>query len=332
MNINVGGAMLYAFVTGFAALIIQGVVQGLTEFLPVSSSGHLLIAQHILGFGKGDVGNNVLFLNVMLHVGTLIAVLAVYRKEVSELLKAFFRMVSKIFKREFDFKNMDENENMVVMIIVGLLPLFMLFLPVFGTGMNIKGIAEELANEKNILIVGLSLVFTSFLLKKGIKAETSAKISSVSTQGESAVEGRTKIEIMDAVSIGVMQFVAAIFPGISRSGSTLSVALMRGVNKKTALDYSFILGIPAIIAAALLEFKEAIEQDAVFSSGILPPIVGVIVSAIVGFYAIKLFKWLLKTDKMNIFVIYTLVVGIISVVIGIIEMITGVNLFTGLSV
>ena len=332
MNINVGSAMLYTFATGFAALIIQGIVQGLTEFLPVSSSGHLLIAQHILGFGNGDVGNNVLFFNVMLHVGTLIAVLAVYRKEVSQLLKAFFRMISKIFKKEFDFKNMDENENMVVMIIVGLLPLFMLFLPVFGTGMNIKGIAEELANEKNILIVGLSLVFTSFLLRKGIKAETSAKISSVRTQGENAIEGRTKIEIMDAISIGVMQFVAAIFPGISRSGSTLSVALMRGVNKKTALDYSFILGIPAIIAAALLEFKEAIEQDAVFSAGILPPIVGVVVSAIVGFYAIKLFKWLLKTDKMNIFVIYTLVVGIISVLIGIIEMITGVNLFTGLSV
>lgn len=332
MKMGFGAGLFYFSIEAFSALIIQGIVQGLTEFLPVSSSGHLLIAQHILGFGNNQSGSDLLFFNVMLHVGTLIAVLAVYRKEVIDLLKAFFRMVSKVFKKEFDFKKMDDNENMVVMIIIGLLPLFMLFLPVFGTGTNIKGIAEELANEKNILIVGISLVFTSFLLRKGIKAETSAKISSVSANGESAIEGRTRLEIMDAISIGVMQFVAAIFPGISRSGSTLSVALMRGVNKKTALDYSFILGIPAIIAAAILELKEAVEQDAVFSSGILPPIVGVIVSAIVGFYAIKLFKWLLKTDKMNIFVIYTLVVGIISVVIGIIEMISGVNLFTGLSV
>lgn len=332
MNVNVGGATVYTFLAGFLSIIIQGVVQGLTEFLPVSSSGHLLIAQHILGFGKGEFGNNLLFFNVMLHLGTLIAVLAVYRKEVAELLKAFFRMTSKIFKREFDFKKMDENENMVIMIIIGLLPLFMLFLPVFGTGTNIKGIAEELSNEKNILIVGVSLIFTSFLLKKGIKAETSAKISSVSAEGESAVEGRKTIGVMDAVSIGVMQFIAAIFPGISRSGSTLSVALMRGVNKKTALDYSFILGIPAIIAAALLEFKEAFEQDAILSGGLLKPIVGMIVSAVVGFYAIKLFRWLLKTDKMNIFVIYTLVVGIIAIAVGIIEMISGASLFPGLSV
>lgn len=332
MKMSFGAALASGVLMSFLASIIQGVVQGLTEFLPVSSSGHLLIAQHILGFGKGEVGNNLLFFNVMLHLGTLIAVLAVYRKEVTELLKAFFRMVSKIFKKEFDFKKMDESENMVVMIIVGLLPLFMLFLPIFGTGMNIKGIAEELSSEKNILIVGVSLVFTSFLLRKGIKAETSAKISAVSANGESAVEGRTRLEIMDAISIGVMQFVAAIFPGISRSGSTLSVALMRGINKKTALDYSFILGIPAIVAAVVLELKEAIEQDAITSSGILPTIVGMVVSAVVGFYAIKLFKWLLKTDKMNIFVIYTLIVGVISVLIGIIEMITGVNLFTGLSV
>lgn len=330
MKMSLGAAMFYSILEVFPALIILGVVQGLTEFLPVSSSGHLLIAQHVLGFGGSQFGNDLLFFNVMLHFGTLIAVLAVYRKEVIELIKAFFRMISKIFKKEFDFKKMDDNENMVVMLIVGLLPLFMLFLPVFGTGMNIKGIAEELANEKNILIVGVSLVFTSFLLRKGIKAETSAKISAVSANGEGAVEGRTRLEIMDAVSIGVMQFVAAIFPGISRSGSTLSVALMRGINKKTALDYSFILGIPAIVAAVVLELKEAVEQGAISSEGVLPPIVGVVVSAVVGFYAIKLFKWLLKTDKMNVFVIYTFVVGVISILIGIIEMITGASLFHGL--
>ena len=105
---------------------------------------------------------------------------------------------------------------------------------------------------------------------------------------------------------------------------------MRGINKKTALDYSFILGIPAIVAAVLLELKEAIEQGAVTLDGIVPTILGMIVSAIAGFYAIKLFKWLLKTDKMNIFVIYTLVVGIISIVIGIIEMVIGKSLFPGL--
>ena len=143
------------------------------------------------------------------------------------------------------------------------------------------------------------------------------------------LQGRERISFMDAVSIGVMQFIAAIFPGVSRSGSTLSIGLMRGISKKTALDYSFILGIPAIIAAALLEFKEVIEQGALESVDFLPVFVGVVVSAVVGFLSIKIFKWLLKTDKMIIFIVYTFVVGVLSIVIGVLEKVLGYNIFTG---
>lgn len=309
--------------------VIQGTVQGLTEFLPVSSSGHLLLAQHILG-----VRENNLFFNVMLHIGTLVAVLAVYYKTVWNLIKAFFGILGDVFTGKFDFKKLNSDKNTVIMIIIGLIPLFMLFVPVPGSGTNIKGVAEELASEKNIIIVGISLLITSVLLKMGINHRKSAKFSYAyvdSNNNKRVWDGRTRLNVMDAVWIGVTQLVASIFPGISRSGSTLSTGLLRGVNKQTALDYSFILGIPAIVAAAALELKDAVKDGFTLSAETMPIVVGMIVSAVVGFLSIKLFKWLLKTDKMIIFVVYTFVVGLATVIIGIIENCLGVNIFTGFS-
>ena len=302
--------------------IIQGIVQGLTEFLPVSSSGHLLISQHILG-----VKENNLFFSIMLHIGTLIAVLAVYYKTILKLIKSFFEIIRDIFTGKFDYKKLDNDKNMVLMLMVGLLPLFLLFVPIPGSNTNVKGIAEELAGDKSIILVGIALIVTSILLKAGINARQTYKLN-CSFGIEKSWEGRKRLNLMDALSIGVTQFVAAIFPGISRSGSTLSTGLLRGVNKQTALDYSFILGTPAILAAAVIELKDALKADAISSVGLMPVIVGMVVSAVVGILSIKLFKWLLKTDKMIIFVIYTFVVGLASVIIGVIENIYGMNIFT----
>lgn len=308
--------------------VIQGIVQGLTEFLPISSSGHLLMSQHILG-----VQENNLFFNVMLHLGTLIAVLAVYYKTVIRLIVAFFEMVKNIFTGKFKFKELNDDQNMVLMLIIGLVPLFLLFLPVPGSGTNIKGVAEDLASDKNIILVGVSLLVTSVLLKMGINKTKSIKFkySRMREGGTQEIwDGRKNLGTMDAVWIGVTQFVAAIFPGLSRSGSTLSAGLLRGINRQTALDYSFILGIPAIIAAAVLELKDAAEVGAFSSVGLMPVLIGMAVSAFVGFLSIKLFKWLLKTDKMMIFVIYTFVVGVVAIIVGILEQIEGVNIFTGI--
>lgn len=302
--------------------IIQGIVQGLTEFLPVSSSGHLLISQHILG-----VKENNLFFSIMLHIGTLIAVLAVYYKTILKLVKSFFEIIKDIFTGKFDFKKLDNDKNMVLMLMAGLLPLFLLFVPIPGSNTNVKGIAEDLAGDKSIILVGIALIVTSILLKTGINARQTYKIN-YTFDREKPWEGRKRLNLMDALSIGVTQFVAAIFPGISRSGSTLSTGLLRGINKQTALDYSFILGTPAILAAAVIELKDALKAGAISSVGLAPVIVGMVVSAVVGFLSIKLFKWLLKTDKMIIFVIYTFVVGLASVIIGVIENIYGMNIFT----
>ena len=304
--------------------IIQGVVQGLTEFLPVSSSGHLTITQHVLGINL-EGGN--LFFNVMLHIGTLAAVIAFYHKLIWRLIKAFFSMIGEIFTGKFKWKKLSDDKRMVIMVIIGLLPLALLFLPVPGTDMKLKDYVESFNTDKYFIVVGICLLLTSILLLLGSVCSKRAKpMKHAKDSGET---GRTAMNVLDAIVVGVTQCLATL-PGLSRSGSTLAAGQMRGLNKQTALDYTFILGTPAIIAAALLEGKEALEAGTEqLTANIVPIIVGMVVAAVVGYLAIALFKWLLKTDKMIIFIIYTAVVGIAVIVISIIEMNSGVNLFSG---
>lgn len=305
--------------------IVLGAVQGLTEFLPVSSSGHLAIFQHFFG-----LNDNNLFFNVMLHVGTLTAVCAVYWRLFLRLIKSFFRILKKIFTRKFKWGEMDADENLVIMLIIGLLPLFLLFLPI-GGGMKIKDLADKWSSDGYLIITSISLLVTSFLLVIGINANRKTTIL-YKSHGKLRADGagRRKLNPVDAVFIGLFQAVAAIFPGISRSGSTLTAGELRKINKQRALDYSFVLGTPAIIAAALLEGKDALfpADGSAVSIEFFPTLIGIITSAIVGFLAIRLFKWLLSTNRMYYFVLYTAGAGIICLVISIIELISGVNLFT----
>lgn len=305
--------------------IVLGAVQGLTEFLPVSSSGHLAIFQHFFG-----LNDNNLFFNVMLHVGTLTAVCAVYWRLFLRLIKSFFMILKKVFTGKFKWSEMDADENLVMMIIIGLLPLFLLFLPI-GGGMKIKDLADKWNSDGYLIITSISLLVTSFLLVIGINANRKTTIL-YKSHGKLRADGagRRKLNPVDAVFIGLFQAVAAIFPGISRSGSTLTAGELRKINKQRALDYSFVLGTPAIIAAALLEGKDALfpADGSAVSIEFLPTLIGIITSAIVGFLAIRLFKWLLSTNRMYYFVLYTAGAGIICLIISIIELISGVNLFT----
>lgn len=308
--------------------IIQGIVQGLTEFLPVSSSGHLAITQHILGTS----GDSNLFFNVMLHVGTLVAVIAFYYKLIWSLIKEFFSMIKDIFTGKFKWSKMNYERNLIMMLIIGLLPLFLLFIPIPGTEMKIKDLAEVLSASPILLVTAISLLVTSALLTIGIicnRRNSSKGGKHLKGAGKANSNGRESYTILDAVCVGLMQVAAAVFPGLSRSGSTLAVGEMRGINKQKALDYTFVLGVPSIVAAALLEGIDAVKSPEEINVEIGVIIAGVIASAVVGYLAIVIFKWFLKSDKMSIFVIYTAIVGIAFIVISIIEMNTGVNLFTG---
>lgn len=299
--------------------VILGVIQGLTEFLPVSSSGHLNIAQHLMGMEDGG-----LFLDVMLHLGTLLAVVIFYHKLIWRLIKAFFSLIKDVFTGKFSWKKMDNDRNLIVMLIIGLIPLFLLFAPIPGTDMKVKDLADMFAESKYFIVVGFSLIMTSMLLLIGnICNKRAAKGKRFKdTSDEYEGNGRTRYGILDAIVVGIGQCFAALFPGLSRSGTTLAVGEMRGINKQAALDYTFILGIPSIIAAAILEIKD-VDTSTINSEMLIAVACGVLAAAIVGYLAIWLFKWLLKTDKMIIFVIYTFLVGITVTIISVYEMTTG---------
>ena len=305
--------------------IIQGIVQGLTEFLPVSSSGHLAITQHITGVaGEGN-----LFFNVMLHVGTLAAVAVFYHKLIWSLIKEFFRMIGDIFTGKFKLKDMSYERNLIVMLFIALLPLFIMFIPIPGSDMKVKDLADIFSGAQILLVTALSLMLTSVLLAVGahFNRKNSAKSFKHMKGSSSDSKGRESYTVIDAVCVGLAQVAAALLPGLSRSGSTLAVGEMRGINKQKALDFTFILGIPSILAAALLEGKDALEQGVDVDIPVV--LVGIAVSAVVGYLAIWLFKWFLKSDKMIIFIVYTAVVGVALLVISIMEIFNGANVFTG---
>ena len=304
--------------------IIQGIIQGATEFLPVSSSGHLSISKHLFGIELPGI-----LFDIMLHLGTLVAVVFVYRKLIWWLLKEFGSLCVDVVHGKFKWSEMNHDRRLIFMLIIGLLPLFLLFAPIPGTGMQLKDLSDQLGSDSSMLAEGLALLATSALLFLGIRADRLTHKKTIQDRQGRRVQnpGRKKLHTVDAIVIGLTQCVAAVFPGLSRSGSTLSVGLLRGINQQTALDYSFVLGIPAIAAAAVVSLKDLGSDGAAI--GAAPLIAGVITAAIVGFLAIKLLKWIVTTNKLTIFAYYTLIAGTLVTVLGIIEHILNKNLFTG---
>ncbi|MGN0650139.1 MAG: undecaprenyl-diphosphate phosphatase [Oscillospiraceae bacterium] len=281
-------------------VIIQAVVQGLTEFLPVSSSGHLSVVQHVTGID----GEAALILSIVLHVGTLAAVFAAFYKTIFSMIKEFFLTIRDVFTGKFSWSGMNGDRRMMFMVIIAtfILVPFYLFKDFF-TGRQGDG---------DIVFEGVAFLFTAMLLF----------ISSKCSKGER--EGKD-MTIKDAVTVGLFQCVA-LFPGVSRSGSTTAAGLMRGLSKETAVTYSFILGIPAILGGSVLELGDAIHSEMELDWLALG--IGFVVSAVVGFAAIKLVSWLLKKDRFVIFGVYTAIIGVLCAAGGLWEHITGNTLMS----
>lgn len=281
-------------------VIIQAVVQGLTEFLPVSSSGHLSVVQHITGID----GEAALILSIVLHVGTLAAVFAAFYKTIFSMIKEFFLTIRDIFTGKFSWRGMNGDRRMMFMVIIATVILvpFYLFKDFF-TGRQGDG---------DIVFEGVAFLFTAMLLF----------ISAKCSKGER--EGKD-MTVKDAVTVGLFQCVA-LFPGVSRSGSTTAAGLMRGLSKETAVTYSFILGIPAILGGSVLELGDAIHSEMELDWLALG--IGFVVSAVMGFAAIKLVSWLLKKDRFVIFGVYTAIIGVLCTAGGLWEHITGNTLMS----
>jgi undecaprenyl-diphosphatase len=243
-------------------ILILAVVQGLTEWLPISSSGHLVIAQKYLGL------NLPLIFSVMLHVGTVVVVLLVFRKDVAEILRA-------LVKGDFE----TEEGKLALFIALGSVPTALI-------GFAFHDLFESLFN--NLLAVGSALLFTGFVLFFSEKRI-----------------GNQKMGILDSLLIGLAQAVA-IIPGVSRSGVTVATGLLRKIDKQTAFKYSFLLSVPAVIGATILESRELIVGNV----NIISMLLGVIISMIVGYISLKLLQKIVLTEKFHLFAYYCLAVGI----------------------
>ena len=281
--------------------LLLGIIQGVTEFLPISSSGHMSLFRHFTSMNPEGAG----LFSAILHIGTLVAIFIVFYKPIYELFVEFFACIKDIFSKKFSFrlKDMSATRRMLMMFIVSCIPLLLLLIPV-GNGKNLMDVVGVFGSDNSIKAEGICFMVTGFLLLFG-------------TYISESTQRFKKISPFSAVLIGIAQFFAACFPGISRSGSTVSAALCCRMSKKNAVRYSFILSIPAVLASGLVEFKDAMEGTEIIPVSSL--LVGVIASAVVGVFAIKLLQILIKKNWFKYFGYYCLALGFIVTIIGAVE-------------
>lgn len=272
----------------YTQAIITGIIQGLTEFLPVSSSAHLVLTAAI--FEKflhlpHIPDSEELFFDLMLHLGTLIAVVIYFKGELNTIFKAFFKALST--------KNFDEDKNakLPVFIAVGTLTSICLAFP-------FKDLLKEIFQRPDL--VGFFLLCTASLLSfTEFYSEHHAKDSSIS--------------IKKAVFIGFFQGMAMIFRGISRSGSTMAAGLLSGLSRVEAARYSFLLSIPIILLAVIFHSAELLETGQLYGFSIGPILVGTAISAIVGYLCIKYFLVFLQKHTLHYFAVYCAIIGILAI-------------------
>lgn len=287
--------------------IIQGIIQGATEFLPVSSSGHLSLFQHFTGV----TGDEAIFTTIALHIGTLVAVFIAFRQKIWALILEFFAMIKDIFTGRFSFKVGSGNRRMILMIIVSILPLFGFYI--------FKDFFTAVSSDSDIIAEGICFLYTAVILTIGDRtAKKNAEKGIEKTAGETTAA--------DALVIGFFQGVA-LLPGVSRSGSTISSGMMTGLKREDAVEYSFILGIPVILAGALSELLDISGGDTTFEA--VPLLIGMAVAAVSGYFAIRLINWLMKTDRFRIFAVYTFILGLVVIGAGIYEHVTGAPIVFG---
>ena len=256
--------------------IIMGLVQGIAEFLPISSSGHLAIAEHLLNMqGASEIPQ---FYDVLLHLGTLVAVFIAYWDEIYDMIVEFFAGVGDLVHHTTP-RVVPPARRMILLVIVGTLPLFVM--------VPFRRFFEGLSD--NMYFIGGALLFTGVLLfvsdrvRRGGKTEKTARLS-------------------DALVVGIGQAIA-LCPGVSRSGMTITTGCFVGFERKFAVRFSFILSIPAILGANILSIKDAVDAGINWSE--MPMyLIGVAVAAVTGYLCIRLLKMIADRGRFGAFAYY----------------------------
>lgn len=269
--------------------IFYGIIQGITEFLPVSSSAHLAIAQNI--FNMENIESSHFTFDILLHLGTLVAVFIVYYKDIFELVPAVFTMLGKVFKGKFKLSEYTETERFVIFVIIATLPLV--------AAVFIKDYVEALGSYTKII--------GGILLLNGIVLFISDKLE----KGTVTLENKKPLH---ALFVGLCQM-CAILPGLSRSGSTITGGLLMGFKREYAVKFSFILSIPAIIGANILSVADVFKNP-IPSNYIIPYIAGAVAAAVVGIIAMKLLIYISRKSNFRMFSYYCWAVGILAIIFG----------------
>ena len=263
---------------------VLGFVQGVAEFLPISSSGHLTLLQHFFGMEEPDN-----LFNILLHFATLIAVCVYYWRDVLDMILEFFRGIAAMFSRHQAKEQPPEARRLVLLIIVATLPLFL-----------IVPLEEKVeAFGRNPIFVSCALLVTGLILFLSDRMARGHK------------NGRTAT-LKDAALVGVAQGLATI-PGLSRSGCTISASMALGFDRKFAVRFSFLMSLPAVLGATLLKVIKTVLEGVAIAEGMLPKyLLGMAIAGVVGYFSIKLVNLLAAKGKFGAFAYYCWAAGLVS--------------------
>lgn len=267
--------------------VILGLIQGLSEFLPISSSGHLAIAGRLMGMDPE--ADSLLSFNILLHVATLAAVFIVYWKDIWGMIKAFFAMLGDIFTGKGPGLDRDVYRRLVIMLIVGTLPAVAAAL-IFGS----------LIENPPLFAIGIFLLITALLLF----------VSDRLGGGKKELETMT---LKDSLIVGCFQALGTL-PGISRSGSTIVGGLFSRLDKNAAVRFSFLLSIPAILGALVLDLKD-LAGGAAMAASPACIIVGMLVAGVSGYFAIRFLLNIVRRHSLSIFSAYCLIAGAFAIIL-----------------
>jgi len=275
----------------FLKAAFSGIIQGLTEFLPVSSSGHLALFNNFFGF---DVDGDFILFALILHLGTLLAVFIAFAKDIKELFTAFLNIVVKVFTGKFKYECLEAYERFVILVFIATLPLVI--------GAFIEGYIEAAAH--NTRIVGVLLLVNAAILL------FSDRIHSYNYKTEKDATRK------NALIVGLVQIIG-VFPGVSRSGATITGGLLNGFTREFAVKFSFILSIPAIIGASVFHFADFARSGEEVTRGLaVNSAIGFLFSFAFGLGAIMLLRFIAKKRRFYIFSIWCAIVGILALIFG----------------
>jgi len=267
--------------------VFLGIIQGLTEFLPVSSSGHLAILQNLLGYDRPE-----LLFDVALHLGTLLSVCIYFRSDLLNMFQEASEFVTGIFGGEAGLKDIKSRPaaHLMMMVLIGTIPTGLI-------GIMFRSQLEGLF--ASVTMTGIALIFTgSFLLISRYIGESEKNTDMVT--------------LFSAICVGTAQGIA-IIPGISRSGITIICGLLCGLSRDLSARFSFILSIPAIIAAMLLQ----LYSEKLTWTVLLPLLVGFVSSALIGLMALRILMNMVRKGKLFFFSPYCWALGLLAVCLGI---------------